>query len=79
MKRINKAGLLLVRPLFRHGKWHVGIEIALFDLGAIQILPTWFYKGLYWPGMQMNEISCLRKQANWTIHHIPLNIRFQIA
>jgi hypothetical protein len=79
MNRLKKIGLLALRPFFRHGKLHVKIEIKLFDLNRVQILPCWFYRALYWTSMNMVKISCLKKEANWLIHHIPFNVRFQLA
>jgi hypothetical protein len=79
MNRLKKIGLLALRPFFRHGGLHVKIEIALFDLNRVQILPCGFYRPVYRLGMGMVEVSCLKREANWLIHRIPYNVRFQLA
>jgi hypothetical protein len=79
MNRLFKFSLLLVSHFPLKGKIHIYVEIRLFDFRRVQILPDWFYRPVFRVGMRMNNVSYLKKQANWLIHKIPYDVRFKLA
>jgi hypothetical protein len=82
MKRIKKAILLMVRN--RAHRWKktrlfYWADERLYPLRSITVMPVLYYRWLYIAGMRLAEFSVFQRLANWTIHTIPLHIRFKVA
>lgn len=51
----------------------------LFDLRGVNVMPEFYYKGLYQVSMWLVAFSRFQRLADRTIHMIPLHIRFDVA
>lgn len=82
MKRIEKALLLIVRN--RAHRWKktrlfYWADARLYTLRSITVMPELYYRWLFIAGMWLVEFRTFQRLANWTIHTIPLHIRFRVA
>lgn len=82
MKRIRKALLLPVRRVASQSHWtkiYYWSDLKLYELRAVCVMPRWYYRGLYQACLWLVEMRSFRQLADWTIHTIPYQVRFEMA
>lgn len=82
MKRLKKALLLPVRYMaYRWNRLHLyyWAEAALFELRAVSVMPSFYYRWLYKMSMSLVRSKKFQRLADRAIHTIPYNIRFNVA
>jgi hypothetical protein len=82
MKRIKKAMLLIIRKQAhkrRHERLYYWAHDKLYELRGVDVMPGFYYRWLYQVSMWMVAFSSFHRLADWTIHMIPLHIRFDEA
>ena len=79
MNRLFKLLLLVIEPACTHGRRYVWCETRLFDLRTVQIMPDWYYQGVYRTAYYFGVKPRTRKFGYWLIHKVPYQIRFRMA
>ena len=82
MKRLKKAILLPLRNLayrWNRLRMYYWADAKLFELRAVNIMPTFYYRWLYRWSMSLMETRRFRRLAERAIHTIPYNVRFNVA
>ena len=82
MKRLKKAMLLPLRATayrLNLTKTYYWAENELYALSKVNVMPELYYRYLFRFSMRLVGIRKLRHLADWAIHTIPYNIRFNLA
>ena len=78
MKRLSKVYWQAVRR-HAHGRLLVKAECRLFDLRSVVIMPVLWHKMGFRTGMMLVEWKRTRRIADWLVHRVPYNVRFDLA
>lgn len=82
MKRLKKALLLPVRTLAyrcNNLRLYYWADARLFDLRAVNVMPSLYYRLLYHLSMSLMQNRKFRRLADRAIHTIPYSVRFNMA
>ena len=82
MKRIKKAVLVPLRRMalqWNRMRLYYWADNELYELRSVFVLPTLYYRWLYYFCMRIVEFRKFQRIADRAIHTIPLQIRFFVA
>ena len=82
MKRLKKAILMPVRNLayrWNRPRIYYWVDAELYELRAVNVMPTIYYRILYQLSMKLAESKPFRRLADKAIHTIPYHVRFKVA
>jgi hypothetical protein len=82
IKRFTKAILILIRDFayrYDYNEIYYWAGLRVFKLRSISIFSNKLYRITYRMSMKMVENKVCLRTADWLLHRIPFNVRYELS